>query len=174
MHFIKQFIKYFSQIALFTYTASIFQWSCHPINPVIKKVYLVRHADRLGELDRLSSEGIIRSKKLSEILKTKQIDALYSTATDRTIETIKPFSEKTGLPIWIYDPTDQLSLYNEIINDKTHKNFLIVGHSNTVPKLTSLFFTKADTSDIHKNDYSRIYTIIIRKNSKSQMKINHY
>lgn len=67
-------------------------------------IYFVRHAqpDHNEHHDRtrpLTEEGIADSKKVTELLKDKQIDLLMSSPYKRSVDTVAGLAEATGLEI---------------------------------------------------------------------------
>lgn len=66
------------------------------------KVYLVRHQDRVNDCSMfapLSEFGILRSIKLSKLLKKLRINQIYASPFIRTLSTVQPFAIKYNIPI---------------------------------------------------------------------------
>ncbi len=62
-------------------------------------IILLRHADRTG--DNLNSFGVARSENLPNALAGYQLSAIFSPDIPRNLETAKPLSQATGLPITV-------------------------------------------------------------------------
>ncbi len=68
------------------------------------KIYFVRHCtpnfENKNDREReLTKDGLAARKYIVDYLKDKSIDVIFSSTYKRCIDTIKPFSELTGLPI---------------------------------------------------------------------------
>lgn len=62
-------------------------------------VIMVRHADRAGDI--LNDKGIARAAALPDALVAYDIDGIYSPDIPRNLDTARPLSEATGLPVSI-------------------------------------------------------------------------
>ena len=94
------------------------------------KIFIVRHADRLGDADELSAAGVTRSRELKRILAPAKIDSIFSTDFVRTKKTAQPLASARRTIIRIY--SDELGLVKRIIKYSSGRRILVVGHSNTV------------------------------------------
>lgn len=130
----------------------------------ITTYYFIRHAEKdlSNSNDRnpkLSNIGIQRAKNWVEILKEVPFDAIYSTDYYRTIETATPIAKLKNLPITLYDLSSfNFSTFKKSTNGKT---VLVVGHSNTTPKMVNDFIQLKKYLTINENNYSNIYIITI-------------
>jgi broad specificity phosphatase PhoE len=98
------------------------------------KIFMVRHADRDGNLDALKvPQGTARAAELKRILQNTGIDSIYSTNTTRTRETAKPLADFLNITTALYDNSN--AVIDTIIKKHGNKEVLIVGHSNTVDSL---------------------------------------
>ena len=73
--------------------------------------YLIRHAEklRIDKTERnpkLNEKGILRAEKWNEVLKNINLDKIYSTNYNRTIETANPTSKSQNIDITIYSPSN--------------------------------------------------------------------
>ncbi|MFT5165398.1 MAG: 2,3-bisphosphoglycerate-dependent phosphoglycerate mutase [Saprospiraceae bacterium] len=131
--------------------------------------YLVRHAEKeKGEDPGLTSEGTLRAEKLAKILEPTQLSAIYSTNLKRTINTASPSAGLKNLEINSYDARQQSELVESLISRKGEQ-FLIVGHSNSIPGLLNLFQKKKVYKDIRESEFDNIY--IVMANSKDDCKV---
>lgn len=101
------------------------------------KIYLVRHAEKLKVKSRdpkLSFKGEMRAKKLADMLEGEEIDVIYSTQYKRTQMTAAPIASLKKLQIQTYSLPPEL-LANKLFTLHKDQTVLVVGHSNTVPKI---------------------------------------
>lgn len=128
-------------------------------------IFLVRHADRLGNNDALSDDGVNRSLALTHVLENVELDAIFSTDYTRTIETVKPLAQEKQLEIEIYNPGD-LNALVEIIQDKyAGGKVLVVGHSNTIPQTINLMGIQPTLSNLDHGAYDDLFMVILRQDS---------
>ena len=153
-------MKFFIYIAFFLSVS--FLISCQSTN----QIYIVRHAEKstVSPNDpHLSIEGKVRAETLKSLLKEKNIKAIFSTATKRTLGTATPLSSLINIPIQYYG-NDTLQKFLQMVSG-LKKNVLIVGHSNTcIAMLNELDLPHTITS-IPDNGYENIF-IIKTKNGK--------
>ncbi len=148
-------MKYILTILLF----SILATSCESTN----NIYLVRHAEKSTEPandPHLTKEGKQRAETLKDLLKNKNINAIFSTQTNRTIQTTTPLGQFINIPIQHYGNDSLPGFLQSVISSK--KNVLIVGHSNTlIPMIGSLNLPYA-IKNIADNDYANLFIIKVK------------
>jgi phosphohistidine phosphatase SixA len=141
---------------------------CTMIHCKSTKVYIVRHAEKSTNPPKdpdLTAEGRERAQYLATLLKNKEIKAVYSTETRRTIQTAEPFSLQEGLAIKTYkNDTLQKFLYNILDADQ---NALIVGHSNTVIRMLKELDLQPSLKEIPENDYDNFFIVTLRSKDGS-------
>ena len=101
-------------------------------------IYFVRHAEKSDNDPRdpdLSEQGMERAERLKFLLADANINQVYATKYKRTKQTAKPLADAMGINIDIYE-TDLAEIKQKLLNVKTG-NILVVGHSNTTPKLVN-------------------------------------
>jgi broad specificity phosphatase PhoE len=127
------------------------------------KVYIVRHAEK-GTMPAndpdLTAAGRARAQSLAAYLRKKEIKAIYSTQTKRTLQTAEPLSLQTGVPVSTYS-NDTLPKFLFRVLD-AEKNTLIVGHSNTVLKMVQDLSLRTSIKEIPDNDYDNLFIIILK------------
>jgi broad specificity phosphatase PhoE len=121
-------------------------------------VYLVRHAEKADpwppdrELDAfwpLSPAGVARAEALAGRLEKAGIAAVYTSRTTRTLSTAMPLVARTHVPITADDASihpDEMAGFLARLREKHAGHpghtgataVLIVGHSNTLPRLLAL------------------------------------
>lgn len=112
-------------------------------------VYLVRHAEKADpwpqdrELDAfwpLSPAGAARAEALAARLEKAGIAAIYTSRTTRTLSTAMPLVARIHVPIAADDASihpEEMSGFLARLREKHagEAAVLIVGHSNTIPRL---------------------------------------
>jgi 2,3-bisphosphoglycerate-dependent phosphoglycerate mutase len=108
----------------------------------------------------LSEKGMKRAKSLVNVLSDYRVDEIYSTDYTRTKATVTPLAERYGYEIFTYNPANQQSFADQlkILDGKT---IVVVGHSNTVPKLVNMI-ASTEYPDMPDNVYDRLYIIKIK------------
>ncbi|PHS14057.1 MAG: hypothetical protein COA86_16315 [Kangiella sp.] len=128
---------------------------------ITKTIYLVRHAEKevsSSQNPSLTEKGRLRATNLSEMLKNKNIEIVYSTQYARTMQTASPLAKELGLTVQNYDPR-KLKEFSESLKSK-QANMLIVGHSNTTPSLVQLLGGNAG-GKMSESEYDRVYKLQI-------------
>jgi len=139
-------------------------------------VYIVRHAEKVttpnvGPNPNLTEAGHKRAKLLADMLTDKNITRIHSSDYTRNRDTAKPLSEKIGVEIEIYDPTDLKSLATKISN--TGGSHLVVGHSNTINETVEAFHSTAGTK-VSDDEYDRLYTVVISPDAKVKTELTRF
>lgn len=123
-------------------------------------IYLVRHGEKAGSDGDpdLTAQGRARAANIGAMLRKTGIRNVYSTSTARTRQTAAPAAALLSLPVREYDARKPEQLVAEV--KAAGGNALVVGHSNTVPKLVSLF-GGTPGSDIAEDEFDRVYQLIV-------------
>ncbi|SFZ94398.1 Histidine phosphatase superfamily (branch 1) [Flaviramulus basaltis] len=129
--------------------------------------YFIRHAekdrsDSSNQNPHLNEEGLLRAKKWSEVLKNISFDAIYSTDYNRTRETALPTALSNNLQTIIYDPN--MMDITKFLSDNIGKNVLVVGHSNTTPKLVNNILKSETYKEIDDSNNANLYIVTINSN----------
>lgn len=126
--------------------------------------YLIRHSekDRSSQSERnpnLTDKGKERAANWASYFEDINLDAVYSTNYNRTIQTATPTAEGKKLEIITYDPT---KIYTDDFQKETKgKNVLIVGHSNTTPFFVNKIIGENKYSEMDDNDNSSLFIVKI-------------
>lgn len=126
--------------------------------------YLIRHAekdrtDKTNSNPYLNKNGLKRATKWAASFKDIQLDAVYSTKYNRTMQTATPTAESKSLEIKNYDPRN---MYDSIFKKETHgKTVLIVGHSNTTPTFTNKILGEEKYKNMNDSDNASLYIVTI-------------
>ncbi|MEX2349257.1 MAG: phosphoglycerate mutase family protein [Flavobacteriaceae bacterium] len=137
--------------------------------------FLIRHSekDRSNPDDQdpaLEDAGFERAEKWADIFADIKLDAVYSSDFKRTIQTATPTAESKGLEIISYDPHGVYE--TNFIEDTKGKNILVVGHSNTIPKLANYLLDEEKYSDIPDDVDGRLYIITVLGKNKTSVMLN--
>jgi broad specificity phosphatase PhoE len=120
-------------------------------------VYIVRHMQKAeGSDPALTVEGAANADRLAAMLKDKGVVAIFSTPTRRTMETAAPLAKALGLNVTLYDPANPAALAAGVA--AAGGPVLVVGHSNTLPDLVSLF-GGAKPAPLSDQDYGTLYEV---------------
>ena len=146
------------------------------INAQKQKFIILRHAEKdttvagsqMMQADPpLNSKGQERAKSLIRKFKKYKINKIYSTNYNRTKSTVLPLANSIGLSINNYDPKQLKSFADELkaqVNES--KTILIVGHSNTSPRLVNLLIGKDLYKDLDESVYNQYWQVKINRHHK--------
>ncbi|MFC1633470.1 histidine phosphatase family protein [Planctomycetota bacterium] len=126
--------------------------------PEVITVVIVRHAERAN--DSLTPDGEKRAETLARLLRKKDISAIFSTKTNRAIETVNNTAERLGIPIQYYNYTSTEGIANLIKSEYVGKIVLVVGHSDTVPPIIEALGISSAPPII--NEFDNLFIVTIR------------
>ena len=140
-------------------------------------IYLVRHAEKQSGNDPLLTEnGNKRAGALLQRLKDKHIRHIYVSQFKRTQMTGDSLRIQLGIDTIQYkaDTTCE-DLLNKIkANNESGKTILIIGHSNTIPKIIKkLGVENFDAGDIPDAVFDNLYLVTYKK-EKAVVKLMKY
>ena len=130
--------------------------------------YLIRHAEKdrsdpTNKNPELTPEGIERAKNWANYFENIEIDEIYSTEYNRTMQTVENTASEKQLTIKLYDPSD---LYNVEFKKLTQgKSVLIVGHSNTTPQFVNAIIEEDKYPDIDDNENGLLFVVRLTDNN---------
>ena len=134
------------------------------------EIYLIRHAEkdrsdiknRNPELNDMCKK---RALKWVQVFKNIELNKIYSTNYNRTIQTVTPISEENNIDISIYSPSK--INYKNFILDNSGAKVLVVGHSNTIPVFVNGLIDKESYKQIDDLNNSNLYVVTICGNNIS-------
>ena len=134
------------------------------------EIYLIRHAekDRSDIKNRnpeLNDIGKKRALKWVQVFKNIELNKIYSTNYNRTIQTVTPISEENNIDISIYSPSK--INYKNFISNNFGSKVLVVGHSNTIPFFVNGLINKEFYQQIDDLNNSNLYVVTICGNNIS-------
>jgi 2,3-bisphosphoglycerate-dependent phosphoglycerate mutase len=136
------------------FTIAITCFSC------TKNIYIVRHAEKQATVKDnppLTTEGAQRAEVLAKYLNNKNVNIVYSTNTNRTINTAKPFANKHNLTVNLYNNDTAQKTLQSIVANK--KNALVVGHSNTILHLLIKMGITPPKTDVPDWEYDNLFVV---------------
>ena len=115
----------------------------------------------------LNEKGIERSLLWNGYFENKEVNSIYSTNYNRTIETVLPVSIAKGIKPIIYSASN--INFESFLKKEKGNTVIVVGHSNTIPG----FVNKLIEDDYYKqiNDTVNSNLYIVKKCSEE---ISHY
>ena len=137
--------------------------------------YLIRHAEKVrtdatNRNPNLNDVGKERAASWRTYFKNIDLEAIYSTKYNRTIQTATPTSKQKKLPIQFYDPRKMYT--EEFAAANKGKTILIVGHSNTTPVFANKILGEAKYKNMNDDDNSSLYIVsIVGSKKKSRIEI---
>jgi broad specificity phosphatase PhoE len=154
--------RVFGVIALVLGIGVLASWRAEPDG--FTTVYVVRHAEaeNAGDDPGLTDAGAARSLALADLLRSAEIDAVYSTGLRRSLETATPSVEGHTKAIIGYEPkaTDQLA--EDIAGTHAGETVLVVGHSNTVPLIVASL-GGGEIEPISHDEHDNLYVVTIAR-----------
>jgi broad specificity phosphatase PhoE len=126
--------------------------------------YLIRHAeivrtDATNRNPNLNDAGKERAANWGKYFKNIDLEAVYSTKYNRTLQTATPTAERKNLPIQKYDPR---KMYTEDFAAATKgKTVLIVGHSNTTPVFANKILGEQKYKNMDDHDNASLYIVTV-------------
>ncbi len=137
--------------------------------------YLIRHAekDRTNPDDKdptINDDGFKRAEKWATIFSEIELDAIYSSDFQRTQQTAKPTADSKNFPVNSYDPHE---IYDSNFFELTEGlQVLVVGHSNTIPKLANFILNEERYENIPDSIDGRLYIVTKQGEQVSSLILN--
>ncbi len=125
------------------------------------QIFFVRHAEKSKDDPRdpnLNEAGYARAEQLKYHLAEAGITKIYSTDYKRTQQTVAPLAKALGIETEIY-ATDLLSIAEDL-KISTTGNILVVGHSNTTPKLINKLLGEERYAKLDESVYNKLFMLI--------------
>jgi phosphohistidine phosphatase SixA len=132
--------------------------------------YLIRHAEKVrtdpnNEDPSLDIKGMIRAKGWATYFAPIKIDEIYITKYIRTKQTASLIAQQKSVIPKLYDPQ---TIYSKDFLKKTNgKTVLIVGHSNTIPKLVNQLIGEEKFQDMDDSDNATLFKVTLNGDDKN-------
>ncbi|MCR9132045.1 MAG: histidine phosphatase family protein [bacterium] len=170
--------KIFSCILLFVLVNnSVFGFQKKPIQADETLLIFVRHTEKADDGTRnppLSFEGIERANALVSKLVNTPLAAIYSTDYKRTIMTATPTAFHFELPVLTYDFSNLDAFLDGVIAENRGKAVLIVGHSNTTPRLINMVLREDKLSQIDEKQYGDLFWVYIKSMGEGELTVSSF
>ena len=151
-------------VVVFAYFATF----SRPVTTVI----LIRHAEKKIEPNNpdpdLAPEGVERAQEIARVFADAGINAIYATQYKRTQQTVKPLSERTGVPVTQLDANQTNELLRRIQTTHRGQTVFIAGHNNTVPAMVSELSGETYPV-IPESEYDNLYIVTIYRFGKAKV-----
>jgi len=124
-------------------------------------VYVVRHAEKIADVDDppLSEQGMTRARMLREFFSDAGLTAVYATDLRRTMETGAMVTEPLGFEVTPVQADSLGSLVARVQREQPYGRVLIVGHSNTVPRVLEEYGYPNEIT-IDDDEYDHLFIIV--------------
>lgn len=124
-------------------------------------VYVVRHAEQVADVDDppLSEEGRARARTLRDFFRDAELTAVYATDLRRTMETGALVTGPLGFGVTAVQADSLGGLVARVKREQPHGRVLIVGHSNTVPRVLEQFGYPNEITIDH-DEYDNLFIVV--------------
>ena len=124
-------------------------------------VYVVRHAEQVADVEDppLSEEGRARARMLREFFRDAGLTAVYATDLRRTSETGAMVTEPLGFETTPVHTDSRDGLVARGQREQPHGRVLIVGHSNTVPRVLEQFGYPNEITIDH-DEFNNLFIVV--------------
>ncbi len=141
-----------------------------------KTILLIRHAEQKnqGKDPPLSQEGGKRAVRISQILKTQPVFAVYTSRYLRSKMTAKVISIPHKLELIEYGTDDLTKLVDMLGEVPDGQIAVVVGHSNTTPVVVKLLDDKTDYPQISHDVFDQIYLVRIYEDGEVRTELTNY
>ena len=154
----------FGAVILFAYFATF----SRPLTTVI----LVRHAEKKIEPENpdpdLTPEGVARAQEIARMFAGAGINTIYATQYKRTQQTLKPLSDRIGVPVTLINSKQTDDLVSRIQTDNRGQTVFVAGHSDSVPAIVSVL-SNEKFPDIPDNEYDNLFIVTIYRFGKAKV-----
>jgi len=138
----------------------------------VTTVIIVRHAEKIidpnnNDVD-LSEAGYARAREIARDFGDAGINAIYATQYKRTQETVKPLSDKTGIPVTIVNSKGTADLLAQIRAQHSGQTIFIAGHNNTVPEIIAAL-GGPQYPTIPESEYDNLFVVTVYRTGKAKV-----
>ncbi len=138
----------------------------------VTTVILIRHAEKIidpnnNDVD-LSEAGQARAKEIARMFGDAGINAIYATQYKRTQETVKPLSDKIGVPVTVMNSKATADLVAQIRAQHSGGTIFIAGHNNSVPEIIAAL-GGPQYPIIPESEYDNLFIVTIYRTGKAKV-----
>ena len=138
----------------------------------VTTVIVIRHAEKIIDPNNpdvdLSEAGYTRAKEIAREFGDAGINAIYATQYKRTQETVKPLSDKTGVPVTIVNSKNTADLLAQIRAQHSGQTIFIAGHNNTVPEIIAAL-GGPQYPIIPESEYDNLFVVTVYRTGKARV-----
>lgn len=138
----------------------------------VTTVILVRHAEKKIEPENpdpdLTPEGLERAQEIARVFGESGINAIYATQYKRTQQTVKPLSDRTGVPVTLLDSKQTDELVQRIQTTLGGQTIFVAGHNNSVPAIASAL-SGENFSTIPETEYDNLFIVTVYRFGKAKV-----
>jgi len=138
----------------------------------VTTIILVRHAEKIVDPNNpdvdLSAAGQARAQEIARVFGDAGINAIYATQYKRTQETVRPLSEKIGVPVTIVNSKSTADLLAQIRAQHSGQTIFVAGHNNTVPEVIAAL-GGPQYPIIPETEYDNLYLVTVYRTGKSKV-----
>ena len=138
----------------------------------VTTLILIRHAEKNIEPNNpdpdLSPAGQARAQELVRMFGDTGINAIYATQYKRTQETVKPLSDKTGVPVSIVNSKSTADLMAQIRAQHSGQTIFIAGHNNSVPEIVAAL-GGPQYPIIPESEYDNLFIVTVYRTGKAKV-----
>ena len=151
---------------------SLFLFAFTPLHgQQITTFILVRHAEKAADASKdpeLSEAGAQRALRLAAMLKETKVDAVYSTAYKRTMNTVGPLAKEKGMEVRTYDP-QKTGPIDDILKNFSGGTIIVCGHSNTIPWTANYLTGKESFKNFEDSEYGNVLIVEVVEKGKGKV-----
>ena len=151
-------------VVVFAYFATF----SRPVTTII----LVRHAEKKIEPNNpdpdLAPEGEARAQEIARMFSASNINAIYATNLKRTQQTVKPLSDRTGVPITILNANQIDELIRRLQTNHRGQTVFVAGHNNTVPAVVSAL-SGENFAVLPESEYDNMFIVTVYRFGKAKV-----
>jgi broad specificity phosphatase PhoE len=138
----------------------------------VTTIILVRHAEKKIEPNNpdpdLTPEGEARAQEIARMFGMTNINAIYATHLKRTQQTVKPLSDRTGVPVTILNANQTDELIRRLQTDHRGQTIFVAGHNNTVPAVVSAL-SGENFPTIPESEYDNMFIVTVYRFGKAKV-----
>ena len=138
----------------------------------VTTVILVRHAEKKLEPNNqdpdLSPEGVERAHEIARVFANAGINSIYATQYKRTQQTVKPLSDRTGVPVNVLEARQPEELVKQIQTSLRGQTIFVAGHNNTVPAIASQLSGETFPV-IPESEYDNLFIVTVYRFGKAKV-----
>jgi broad specificity phosphatase PhoE len=145
--------------------ATVWAWATAGSTTVI----VIRHAEKDLSVSMtdppLDSAGAARAASLANMFGDAKhlghLDAIYVSPALRNRQTAAPLAARLGLTVTVAPADDTEGLARRVLREHAGGRVLIVGHSDTVPKIVAALSGNPNVPEIGDREYGTLYIVSV-------------